>query len=238
MLQIFVSFGNKKPKNIFSYLAPTLKDLLTLQTKGMKVKTYDGQEFFCKAFVLAVVGDFPAMSELLAHKTHASEYGCRICLVKGIKTAGRQGFSFIGENQNIAIRQKKNFDVDEVSYRILKALAFCKLHFTYIKIQDTQGIKRSTPLKYLACFHDSSFCCLDELHLWGHHAAKQLWQLITTKEDIALGTRNILSLKPQHRKYIVEAMLEAEKRKQGGTFEGQFTGNVFVFTSKMIKYFA
>lgn len=46
MLQVFITFGDKKPKNIFSYLALTFRDLLTLQTKGMKVKTYDGQEFF------------------------------------------------------------------------------------------------------------------------------------------------------------------------------------------------
>ena len=111
MLQIFITFGDKKPKNIFSYLAPTFKGLLTLQTKGMRVKTYDGQEFFFKAFVLAVVGDFPAMSELLAHKTHASMYGCIICLIKGTKHLGRNGFCFFGEKENEEIRQKKNFDL-------------------------------------------------------------------------------------------------------------------------------
>ncbi|OBZ81140.1 hypothetical protein A0J61_10811 [Choanephora cucurbitarum] len=34
MLQIFIAFGDKNPNNIFNYLAPTFRDLLTLQIKA------------------------------------------------------------------------------------------------------------------------------------------------------------------------------------------------------------
>lgn len=81
-------------------------------------------------------------------------------------------------------------------------------------------------MRYFACFADSSFCCLDELHLWGHHAAKQLWYLITTKDAIALDDlRNVLALKPQFRKLVAEAMVEAEKQPPNGAFDGKFIGN-------------
>ena len=94
MLQVFITFGTKKPKNIFSYLAPTFEDLLTLQKHGIKIKTKDGKEITCKAFVLAVIGAFSAMSEMLAHKTHASEYGCRICKIQGVPRLSKKGYSF------------------------------------------------------------------------------------------------------------------------------------------------
>ncbi|OBZ81139.1 hypothetical protein A0J61_10810, partial [Choanephora cucurbitarum] len=87
---------------------------------------------------------------------------------------------------------------------------------------ETEGIKHSTPLNYFACFSDSSFCCLEELHLWGHHAAKQLWYLITTKDALSLtDSRNVPALKPQFRKPIAEAMVEAEKQSRSGAFDGK-----------------
>ena len=116
MLQVFITFGTKKPKNIFSYLAPTFEDLLTLQKHGMKIKIQDDKEVSCKAFVLAVIGDFPAMSEMLAHKTHASEYGCRICKIQGVRHASKKGYLFANQTKSTDIRRLFNFDVNEVSY--------------------------------------------------------------------------------------------------------------------------
>lgn len=117
-MQITVTCGEKKPKNIFSYLAPTLKDLLTLQIKGMSVKSSNGETFFFKAFVLAIIGDFPAIAELALHKTHASFFGCRICTVKGKKSTGRRGYSFIGNDEETEgrLRTKRDFDVNVVYY--------------------------------------------------------------------------------------------------------------------------
>lgn len=115
MLQVFITFGEKKPKNLFSYLLPTFQDLLTLEKHGMSVQTYDGQTFDVKAFVVAVIGDFPAMSELIAHKTHASTYGCRICKVEGVSRENKRGFSFVGSDEAAQIRRLIDFDVQEVS---------------------------------------------------------------------------------------------------------------------------
>ena len=110
-----ITFGSKKPKNIYSYLAPTFEDLLALQEHGMKIKTQDGQNIFCKAFVLAIIGDFPTMSEMIAHKTHASEFGCRICKIQGTRRLVKRGYSFIADSASIKIRKKADFDVNEVS---------------------------------------------------------------------------------------------------------------------------
>lgn len=113
-----ITCGEKKPKNIFSYLAPTLKELMTLQTEGMTVKSSNGETFSFKAFVLATIGDFPAMAELALHKTHASLFGCRICTVKGQKTTGRRGYSFIGDKEETegTLRRKIDFFVNTVCH--------------------------------------------------------------------------------------------------------------------------
>lgn len=116
LLQIFVTCGEKKPKNIFGYMAPTLKSLLTLQKCGMVVRTAQNESFLVKAFVLAVIGDFPAVAELLLHKTHASVHGCRICTIAGQKFEGRRGFSFVGDSDQTkgVLRKKNDFEVCEV----------------------------------------------------------------------------------------------------------------------------
>lgn len=118
LLQVFVTCGEKKPKNIFGYMAPTLKSLMTLQKCGMVITTAQNESFSVKAFVLAVIGDFPAMAELTLHKTHASVHGCRICTVIGKKSSGRRGFSFVGSSEETAgvLRKKKDFQVSEVVY--------------------------------------------------------------------------------------------------------------------------
>ncbi|CAO3618036.1 unnamed protein product [Mucor hiemalis] len=113
----------------------------------MVVKTSRNESFFVKAFVLAVIGDFPAVAELVLHKTHASLHGCRICTITGQKSPGRRGFSFIGGGK---LRNKEGFEVSE----------------------ETEGIKRATPLRFLKCFDGPAFFGLDELHLWGHNVAR------------------------------------------------------------------
>lgn len=112
-----MTYGEKKPANIFSYLAPTIKSLVTLQEEGMIIKTSDLKIFTIKTFVIAVIGDFPAISELLLHKTQASECGCRVCTVRGEKTDGRKsGYSFIGDSESTRgeIRSKAAFEVNKV----------------------------------------------------------------------------------------------------------------------------
>ena len=81
----------------------------------MRVHTYDGHTFDVKAFVVAVIGDFPAMSELITHKTHASTYGCRICKVEGVSRENKRGFSFVGGDEAVQIRRLIDFDVQEVN---------------------------------------------------------------------------------------------------------------------------
>lgn len=123
LLQIFVTNTPKKPKDIYSFLAPTIRDILTLEDKGMNVYNMNGEMVNVKVYVATVVGDIPAVSELIFHSGHTSYYGGRLCKVEGKKkettrTVGTSskilksgGIYFPMESLEPEKRTKKDFEV-------------------------------------------------------------------------------------------------------------------------------
>lgn len=84
-MQVFVTNTSKKPKDIYSFLAPTIRNLLTLEDVGMNIRGIDDNNIKAKAYVGAVIGDIPAISELIFHSGHTSYKACRLCKVAGLK---------------------------------------------------------------------------------------------------------------------------------------------------------
>ena len=93
-----------------------------------------------------------------------------------------------------------------------------------ICVWESFGIKHATPLKFFSCFKNSSFLCLDELHLWGNNAARQLWNLISSGDDGKNRTKNVLFLKNRYREQIGQVMNNAKKNAAGEAFEGVLMG--------------
>lgn len=80
-------------------MAPTLKNLLTMQKCGMKVKTSTNEVFSFKIFVLGFFGDFPTTAEVALHCTHAGKFRCMRCTVVGERTEGRGGYAFVDDKE-------------------------------------------------------------------------------------------------------------------------------------------
>lgn len=71
--------------DLFSFLFPTLRELLILERGGLDVTLLSGAAEHFKVKLCACIGDIPGIAELSYHTGHTSYYGCRICTIKGTK---------------------------------------------------------------------------------------------------------------------------------------------------------
>lgn len=90
--------GPRKPYDIFSFLYPTIQELLVLETEGIIVETRTSS-IRIKAHLLNIIGDIPGLSELCLHAGHNSYHGCRICKIKGIYSKSKRTIVFPGTNE-------------------------------------------------------------------------------------------------------------------------------------------
>lgn len=72
--------GPLKPADIFSFLYPTIQELLQLESHGI---TLSSNNVSYKASLAMVIGDIPGLADLCFHTGHMSYTGCRVCKVKG-----------------------------------------------------------------------------------------------------------------------------------------------------------
>ncbi|KAG8703712.1 hypothetical protein FRC09_003998 [Ceratobasidium sp. 395] len=81
--------GPKQCKDLNSFLVPVLQELILLE-RGVETlhasPADDGElfEFDLRAFLLAIIGDIPAVSKMLAMKGHNAILPCRACLTRSI----------------------------------------------------------------------------------------------------------------------------------------------------------
>ena len=68
---------------IDSFLRPIREELKVLQEDGMRITTDDGV-FNSRVQLIFTGGDIPALGDLVGN-SHMSYYGCRICVVKGVR---------------------------------------------------------------------------------------------------------------------------------------------------------
>jgi hypothetical protein len=87
LLIICVPTGRNKPSDIFSYLCPTLQQLMVLENHGMDIST-PIETLHYKARLCLTIGDIPGVAELCRHGGHTSYKGCRICKITGTRAKG------------------------------------------------------------------------------------------------------------------------------------------------------
>ncbi|QRW01118.1 Transposase family Tnp2 protein [Ceratobasidium sp. AG-Ba] len=80
--------GPKQCKDLNSFLAPVLDELLLLERGVVSLRTAPERigctvEFVLRAFLIIIFGDIPAISKLLALKGHNAKVPCRACYAKG-----------------------------------------------------------------------------------------------------------------------------------------------------------
>ncbi|KAG2223481.1 hypothetical protein INT45_001229, partial [Circinella minor] len=89
MLQVAIIPGDHNG-DLFSFLTPLLNKLRILEDGGLKVICEDGL-FNFKVHLLLASGDIIGVQELIHHKGHNSDYGCRQCHIKTVREIGPAG---------------------------------------------------------------------------------------------------------------------------------------------------
>ncbi|KAG2209614.1 hypothetical protein INT45_013814, partial [Circinella minor] len=137
--------------NLYTYLKPLLNELRILQDTGMKVACDDG-EFSLKVHLMLASGDIIGVQELIHHKGHSSDYGCRQCRILStslISSAGKGHARY---------------------YPGTVAMSSPRPEF---------GIKKKTEFSELKPFHGYTFFGLDEMHLIGANYTSKIWSMIS-----------------------------------------------------------
>ena len=147
MLQVAIIPGDHNG-DLFSFLTPLLNELRILEDGGLKIICKDGS-FNFKVHLLLASGDIIGVQELMHHKGHNSEYGCRQCRIQTIREispAGKgYGHYYTGTiNMSTARRDEELKDGAEVLNQ----------HFFYI------------PYHYIRCIHSTHFLIDLPLGFW------------------------------------------------------------------------
>lgn len=93
-----------KGEGYWSFLTPLLDELDLLSKGGMEVVCDDGQTRKAKVHLLLATGDIPGVATLASHSGHMSNYGCRICPIKGVHGDNRYGEYFVPNSANLSLR--------------------------------------------------------------------------------------------------------------------------------------
>jgi hypothetical protein len=114
MLQLCVLPGPRRPEDIWNFLEPTLmRELRHLERHGILVQR-GSSTYHAKAHLLAATGDLPGVAQLINHGGHMSRFGCRICLVEGVRP--EYGMYFPGRDAAERLRTIEELQQgDEVS---------------------------------------------------------------------------------------------------------------------------
>lgn len=71
-------------------MEPLLRELLTLQSAGMKVQSAD-KTYNCKVHLLVTSGDIVGAHEWMHHTGYQSRHGCRVCHIVSTPVIGPTG---------------------------------------------------------------------------------------------------------------------------------------------------
>ncbi|KAG2217346.1 hypothetical protein INT45_010278 [Circinella minor] len=194
--------GPGKPKMIDSFLRPIREELKVLQEDGMRITTDDGV-FNSRVQLIFTGGDIPALGDLVGN-SHMSYYGCRICVVKGVR--GDKGGIY--------------FPTSDIAAQSRTPSSFRKgseVSITIIILYRNRGLTKKQPLAKLKSFHGPYFFSIDEMHLLGNNIGHQVWNMICGK----YGKKAPIALKKKYRSAISKGMASACSTIPN-TFEGTF----------------
>ncbi|KAG2216487.1 hypothetical protein INT45_001813 [Circinella minor] len=186
--------------DLFSFLTPLLNELCILEDGGLKVICEDGL-FNFKVHLLLASGDIIGVQELIHHKGHNSDYGCRQCHIKTVREIGPAGKGYgryyTGTNNMSTARKDDEFKNGDKDFGIVKKNEFATLK----------------------SFHGYSFFGLDELHLIGSNVTKRLWDMILGQYGDLDTT---IKLRSSACSAIGKVITESNATIPSGIFEGSF----------------
>ncbi|KAG2233247.1 hypothetical protein INT48_001696 [Thamnidium elegans] len=170
ILIIAIIPGLNIPKNIFSFLYPTLQDLLVLVSTGITAVSNNKASLY-KARLAVVIGDIIGIAELCMHSGHTSYCGCRVCTIVGDVKENRKSGIYFSNKALLGCRMRNKED--------------------FVTGNAAHGIKKPTPFSLLDSFTGVCFFGLDELHLWDQNIVKQIWSVLGGKllEAQSLGNK-------------------------------------------------
>ncbi|OAD66231.1 hypothetical protein PHYBLDRAFT_152803 [Phycomyces blakesleeanus NRRL 1555(-)] len=206
MLQIAMIPGPGAPANFWSFMEPTMKELLVLESEGMVVKT-PNETICAKVHVLMVTGDIPTLAKLACHSGHMSKDGCRICHVVGQCPKHGQYFRTLPSTNIRTLESFQNFSQASASSR--------------------KGLNGQSPLATLKVFSGPLFFALDEMHGLCHGISKQIWGLVSG----TYGTDHCFALSSGVRKEIGTAM---DVYKNPGSFKAVDWADFLLFVIPML----
>ena len=161
MLQVCVTPGPQKPKDLYSFLEPLHKELNDLCKDGMIVKTDTCDIKLC-AHLLFIGGDIPAVAKIAGVGYHTSYHGCRFCTILGVYQGTQMTFPPVSKNDT-------------------RPKPVAQLSSTYQKANKRIGQKTKCLFADLPTFHGATFFPIDIMHLLGPGLGKQLWKTIQGK---------------------------------------------------------
>lgn len=82
MIQVCIVPGPRAPKDLFSFLSPTIAELERMQEGGLSA-TKGSNTFKARVHLLLVSGDIPAVAKMMNHRGHTFRFACRQCLTEG-----------------------------------------------------------------------------------------------------------------------------------------------------------
>ncbi|KAG2214625.1 hypothetical protein INT45_003977 [Circinella minor] len=146
--------------NLYTYRKPLLNELRILQDAGMKVTCDDG-EFSLKVHLMLASGDIISVQELIHHKGHSSDYGCRQCRILSTSLISPASKGRACYYPGIVAMSSPR-PVEDFSQR-----------------NSEFDIKKKTEFSELKSFHGYTFFGLDEMHLIRANCTSKIWSMIS-----------------------------------------------------------
>lgn len=107
MIPLAIIPGPKKPKYLMTFLKPIIDEINSLSVQGFMVEKNGEIVHQSKVFLLGMTGDIPGIADLMNHRGHMSEHGCRLCHVAGVHAEGSQhGVYFVDTNKTMRSRDE------------------------------------------------------------------------------------------------------------------------------------
>ncbi|SAL96870.1 hypothetical protein, partial, partial [Absidia glauca] len=173
MLQYAILPGPKLPakNDMWTYIKPLYKELKTLEDIGLVVKCDDGCSRKVKVHCLMVTGDIPAVSSVAGLLGHSSLFPCRLCTIKKVLPRNSVTNNNNNNNNNNRTRNTRYLPIGHSEEPRTKS------DFRRQRPDEANGVSLGTDLANLESCTGPYFFGLDELHLFGHGIAHQLFKL-------------------------------------------------------------
>jgi hypothetical protein len=131
--------GPRQCKDLNSYLAPLVEDLLALEHGvecGGLTPEGAGYSFSLRAFIIMIFGDIPAVSKMMSMKGHNAISPCRACYMQGVLCQlERNAIYYVPLQRPNAT---SSFPIDRLPMRRLELF---RMHYDDIEAEQTKAAR-------------------------------------------------------------------------------------------------